>query len=83
MAANRLAYLTFTSGTTGEPKGVLVEHGSICNTILNWIKDFNLREKVNVLAVSSVNFDAFILESLSTLVAGATLVLVDNQKLTP
>src|SRR5690606_25483866 len=28
---NNLAYVIYTSGTTGKPKGVMIEHGGICN----------------------------------------------------
>ncbi|RKP35738.1 hypothetical protein BJ085DRAFT_38103 [Dimargaris cristalligena] len=73
-----LAYIVFTSGTTGQPKGVMVTHGSLNYLISNPVfKDFR-EAKQRLMMGSSPGFDAFILISLITLCNGSTLVFYDD-----
>ncbi len=69
-----LAYIIFTSGTSGQPKGVMVEHRSIlrlvCDT--NYIK---LSEGDRILQTGSLAFDASTFEIWGTLLNGASLCL--------
>jgi amino acid adenylation domain-containing protein len=73
-----LAYVLYTSGSTGEPKGVAVEHRSVVNLIEWGLKTFSKDERAVMLASTSVNFDLSVFELFVTLSAGALVVLVDN-----
>ncbi|KIK85335.1 hypothetical protein PAXRUDRAFT_831969 [Paxillus rubicundulus Ve08.2h10] len=68
-----VAYIMFTSGSTGQPKGVIVEHRSICNLIRN-SEIYGFRVGTRVLSSLSYTFDPFIVDMFGTLTKGGTLV---------
>jgi aspartate racemase len=70
-----LAYVIFTSGTTGRPKGVMIEHRSAVSYIRNAVRLFGTRPDDRVLLFSSMNFDASVEEIFTALASGATLVV--------
>ncbi|MGH9762083.1 MAG: AMP-binding protein, partial [Blastocatellia bacterium] len=72
------AYIVYTSGSTGSPKGVMVTHASLANH-LNWMRDeFPLDGNDRVLQKYSISFDTSILEMLYPLICGAQLVVVEE-----
>ena len=72
--AENLAYLMFTSGSTGNPKGVMVEHRNVVNFF--GAMDQILGTEPGVwLAVTSISFDISVLELLWTLTRGFTVVV--------
>jgi pyochelin synthetase len=52
-----LAYVMFTSGSTGEPKGVAIEHRSALNTVLDVNRRFAIGPDDRVLGLSALGFD--------------------------
>ncbi len=75
VAATNLAYIMYTSGSTGHPKGVMIPHGSLVNYIQSAQHDFTLGPKDRVLQFASISFDASAEEIYPCLTSGSTLVL--------
>lgn len=72
------AYIIFTSGTTGEPKGVEIAHSSAMNTIRDVNRRCNISEKDVLLAVSSLEFDLSVYDIFGILGTGGTIILLDE-----
>ncbi|WP_157170895.1 non-ribosomal peptide synthetase, partial [Nocardia araoensis] len=69
------AYLVYTSGSTGTPKGVVVTHTGIANLAADTRERFGITPASRILAVASPSFDVSILEWISAVCGGATLIL--------
>src|SRR5690606_9887474 len=67
VAPSNPAYIIFTSGTTGKPKGTVIEHGSFCTGALAHAEAMFMRPDSRVLQFASYTFDASIMETLSCL----------------
>uniref|UniRef100_UPI00313ED713 amino acid adenylation domain-containing protein n=1 Tax=Dyadobacter sp. OTU695 TaxID=3043860 RepID=UPI00313ED713 len=70
-----LAYIIYTSGSSGQPKGVLVSHDSVVNLVFNQKDALMLRAGISVLQFASLGFDASVHEIFCTLLYGGKLVL--------
>jgi len=75
----RLAYYLFTSGSTGEPKAVEVEHGNVIALLQSAKKLLQFGPGDRYLASSTIAFDASIPELFLPLVTGASLLLRDSR----
>ncbi|WP_066907162.1 non-ribosomal peptide synthetase [Millisia brevis] len=72
-----MAYVVFTSGSTGEPKGAIITHGAI-GFRLRWHADLlGLGASDAVLYKAPLSFDISINEMLLPLTCGARLVIAD------
>lgn len=78
---NRLAQLGFTSGTTGEPKGVMHTHNTLEATFRNFISHMNLKPAIRNLVVSPVGHQTgFLWGTLLTVRLNGTIVYLDIWK---
>ncbi|MFT3690097.1 amino acid adenylation domain-containing protein [Paenirhodobacter sp.] len=69
-----LAYILFTSGSTGEPKGVMIEHRAIVNRLL-WMRDhYGFGPQDRILQKTPTTFDVSVWELFLPYLCGATLV---------
>lgn len=74
-----LIYILYTSGSTGEPKGVAMPHKVISN-LINWhLINTNISgEECKILQYAPISFDVSFQEIFSTLCSGKTLVLIPD-----
>ncbi|ATB31217.1 non-ribosomal peptide synthetase [Melittangium boletus] len=77
--ARNLAYLLFTSGSTGQPAGVQVEHGALVNLLYSVRREPGLREGDSLLAVTTLSFDIAGVELYLPLLVGARVVLAPRE----
>lgn len=73
-----LAYVLFTSGSTGEPKGVELTHDAAMNTVEFLSHHFELGAADRCLALSTLECDMSVLDIFATLRAGGAIVMVDE-----
>ena len=72
------AYVVYTSGSTGTPKGVVVEHGGLVN-VADWhVRTFAVGPQVRMTQLASLGFDMAAWDIWSALIAGACLVVADD-----
>lgn len=69
--ADRLAYVYFTSGSTGLPKGAMCEHGGLLNHLLAKIEDLDLGGDDVVVQSAQQSFDISLWQFAAPLLLGA------------
>ncbi len=82
-APDEVAYVMYTSGSSGRPKGVMVTHASICNFLSVVPEVYDVRPDDRVYQGMTISFDFSIEEIWPTWARGATLVVgpTDSRRL--
>jgi amino acid adenylation domain-containing protein len=79
LTSNNLAYLTYTSGSTGQPKGVQIEHRALTNFLCSMRREPGLTAADNLLSVTTLSFDISGLELFLPLICGASVVIAARE----
>lgn len=79
-----LAYVLYTSGSTGQPKGVMLPHRGPANTVADINNTIGMSPDDRVIGLSALHFDLSVYDVFGSLSSGAALVMVEpHQTLEP
>ncbi|MCX4775570.1 non-ribosomal peptide synthetase [Streptomyces sp. NBC_01264] len=76
---DQLAYIYFTSGSTGEPKGAMCEHQGMLNHLYAKIDDLEIGEGQVVAQTAPQCFDISLWQLLAPLLAGGRTLLIEQE----
>ena len=79
VAAGQLAYIYFTSGSTGEPKGAMCEHAGLVNHLFAKIADLEMGEGQVVAQTAPQCFDISLWQLVSGLLVGGRTLLIEQE----
>jgi amino acid adenylation domain-containing protein len=75
-----LAYVVYTSGSTGAPKGVAVEHGALLSFVDGYLQETGLGPADVTSHLSGLGFDGAIMDVWPPLALGASVRLPDEER---
>lgn len=73
---DQLAYILFTSGSTGQPKGVPITHRALANYIQWLTETFHYNPNDRLLLTAALSFDAAISQILGPLTTGGSIIML-------
>lgn len=80
VSGENLAYVLYTSGSTGQPKGVAMTHRALVNLLAWQIENFTSCAATQVLQFAPLSFDVSFQEIFSTWCSGGTIVLISEEQ---
>lgn len=80
LGADTPAYILFTSGSSGTPKGVLVSHSNLATLFQGCLQMLDLQRGWRYLCCSALNFDIVFFELLAPLLSGGCIVLARDEE---
>jgi pyochelin synthetase len=72
-----LAFVLYTSGSTGLPKGVMIAHRGLVNAVVSTQERFAISDQDSILALTALHHDMSIFDLFGVLGAGGTMVMPD------
>ena len=79
VAPDQLAYIYFTSGSTGEPKGAMCEHAGMLNHVFAKIHDLGIGEGRVVAQTAPQCFDISLWQLVSALLVGGRTLVIEQE----
>lgn len=76
--SENLAYIIYTSGSSGTPKGVLIEHRQLVNLCFWHINNYSVSSEDRATKYAGFSFDASVWEVFPYLICGASIYIVDE-----
>ncbi len=76
--SDKLCYIMYTSGSTGDPKAVSIKHYNVLNFTKSVHNKLNYNSNDTVISVTTVCFDIFVFELFPTLLSGMTLFMTSE-----
>ncbi|MGD2087793.1 MAG: amino acid adenylation domain-containing protein [Candidatus Aminicenantes bacterium] len=80
VSSANLAYVIYTSGSTGKPKGVMIHHQPVHNFIRGITQRIDFTPGKTILALTTISFDIFVLETLLPLSQGLRIVIANEHQ---
>ncbi|KAF2462544.1 acetyl-CoA synthetase-like protein, partial [Lindgomyces ingoldianus] len=77
---NDLAYILFTSGSTGEPKGCMIEHRGWASCALEWGPALGINQSTRAMQFASYTFGASLIETLAPLMLGGCVCIPSDDE---
>jgi amino acid adenylation domain-containing protein len=77
---NDLAYIIHSSGTTGNAKGIMIEHRSIVNLLFWYNENYAINENTRIIQVTNIVIDIAFQEVFSALINGLTLYIPHEEE---
>jgi|GEM_PF-5499553 len=81
LTADSIAYIMYTSGSTGSPNGVIIEHGNLASFLLSWSSHHRFTPTDKLLLISSLSFDVSIGDIGSALICGSEIIVGTGEDL--
>ncbi len=78
VAGDQLAYVLFTSGSTGQPKGAMLEHAGMLNHLYAKVEDLGVRQGEVIAQTAPQCFDISVWQLVTALLVGGRTVLVEQ-----
>lgn len=75
-----VAYIQFTSGSTGQPKGIMIEHRTYLANAISQHESCHVSRDSRVLHFASHSFDAFLVEVFTPLLVGACICIPSEER---
>ncbi|MFH7000352.1 amino acid adenylation domain-containing protein [Flavobacterium sp. FlaQc-57] len=79
VSPENMAYILYTSGSTGNPKGVPITHKNLVNFLCSMAIEPGINENDRLLSITTISFDIAGLELFLPLIKGATLIIADHE----
>jgi amino acid adenylation domain-containing protein/non-ribosomal peptide synthase protein (TIGR01720 family) len=79
-APSGLAYMIYTSGSSGDPKGVMIRHSNVVNFVRGIRERIPFPEGGKMLCLTTMSFDIFVLETILPLLSGMEVLLAGTHE---